>query len=300
MFVSKSPEPFNILIVDDKPRNIQLLGNILRNEKHNVEFALSGTEALAWTKSNSFDLILLDIMMPVMDGYEVCKELKSNSETSDIPIIFLTAKSDEENIVKGFDLGAVDYIVKPFRKRELLARVFTHLELKNTRDQLKRLAAIDGLTKLYNHSFVNNRLYEEISHSFRHKIPLSIIMFDLDHFKKINDTFGHQTGDEVLVKVSQAIIDQLRMNDTPGRYGGEEFLIILPATSIADARIVAEKVRKSISALTWDQKELRVTASGGICEYLAMNNENANELINRADKLLYQAKHNGRDQIICE
>ncbi len=298
MLKSEKPVTYNILIVDDKPRNIQLLGNILRIENQNVEFALTGEEALEWTKSHSFDLILLDIMMPVMDGYEVCKRLKSNSETAEIPIIFLTAKSDEENIIKGFDLGAVDYIVKPFRKRELIARVSTHLELKHSRDQLKKMAAIDGLTKLYNHSFINNRLSKEISHSFRHGTPLSIIMFDLDHFKNINDTFGHKVGDKVLIKVSQAIIDQLRMNDTPGRYGGEEFLIILPATSIDDARIVAEKVRKSISSLVWDQEGLKVTISGGVCEYLALDNENANELINRADKLLYQAKHSGRDRII--
>ena len=284
----------SILIVDDEPKNIQLLANILNEKGYEVEFATSGELALEWTASRPFDLILLDIMMEGMDGFQVCQQLKASPETQEIPVIFLTAKAEIKDIVKGFEFGAVDYVMKPFNTIELLVRVNTHLELKANRDFFKKLAITDGLTQLYNHSHIHARLAEEISASKRHQHTLSVVMLDLDHFKKINDDFGHKTGDEVLVRVSGLIKSLLRKEDIAGRYGGEEFMLVLPNTDRQAAFTVAEKIRMNIQDHKWSLKNLTVTVSGGVC---MLENEDESSLIMEADRLMYEAKNNGRNQI---
>jgi len=285
---------FSILIVDDEPNNIQLLANILSEKEYEIEFATSGALALEWTASRPFDLILLDIMMEGIDGFQVCQKLKAAPETQEIPVIFLTAKSEIEDLARGFELGAVDYVMKPFNMIELLARVNTHLELKANRDILKQLAITDGLTKLYNHSHIHERLAEEISGSRRHKFALSVAMLDIDNYKKINDSYGHKTGDKVLVRVAGLIRRMLRKEDVAGRYGGEEFMLVLPNTDRQSAFTVAEKIRMNIQDHKWSFKDLTVTVSGGVC---TLENEDENGLIMKADRLLYEAKNNGRNQI---
>ncbi len=284
----------SILIVDDEPKNIQLLANILNAKGYEVEFATSGELALEWTASRPFDLILLDIMMEGMDGFQVCQKLKASPETQEIPVIFLTAKAEIKDIVRGFEFGAVDYVMKPFNTIELLARVNTHLELKANRDFFKKLAITDGLTQLYNHSYIHERLAEEISRARRHEHALSVAMLDLDHFKKINDTFGHKTGDEVLVRVAGLIRRMLRKEDVAGRYGGEEFMLILPNTERQAAFTAAEKIRMKIQNHQWSLKDLTVTVSGGVCMLI---DEDENSIIMKADRLMYEAKNNGRNQI---
>jgi len=290
-----------ILVVDDTQKNVHLLGTLLKRQNFLINVAYNGSEAIEVAKKVQPDLILLDIMMPGMDGYQTCEILKKDPATSAIPIIFLTAKSETADIVKGFEVGAVDYVTKPFNSTVLLARVRTHLKLRYMlkdieaqRAELATMVMIDGLTKLYNHKFIFEILSKEMKEATRYGRPLSIIMFDLDLFKKVNDTFGHPAGDEVLVKVSDTLRSVIRDSDSAGRYGGEEFLILLPSTDLKSAVLVAEKVRKDIAKLTFEHPELQVTISGGVAAY---STQNTLDLINQADQLLYKAKAEGRNQI---
>ena len=296
-----SPEPYRILVVDDTQKNVQLLGIILKRQNYLINVAYSGPEAIELAQKVFPDLILLDIMMPGMDGYETCERLKKDPKTESIPIIFLTAKSEVDDIIKGFDVGAVDYVTKPFHSTILLSRVRTHLrlrgalrELEAQKDELEKAVMFDGLTKLYNHKFIFEILSKEMSGAKRYDSPLSVVMLDLDHFKQVNDTFGHQVGDEVLVSVASALKETIRESDLAGRYGGEEFLIILPSTDLEAAKVVAEKIRSAIDQLTWNQPGLHITISGGVTTY---QNDSTLEFIDRADRLLYQSKHSGRNQV---
>jgi diguanylate cyclase (GGDEF)-like protein len=321
-----------ILIVDDISSNLQVLGTMLGREGMLVSAAASGEQALDIVGDVLPDLILLDIMMPKMDGYEVCERLKSLDKTKDIPVIFITARIEYKDIIKGLKAGAVDYVKKPFNPPELLSRVRTHLEIKQNRDlilcineqlrveieerkrisdereklleelekkneKLKEMAITDGLTGLYNHSFIIKRLSEEVASSKRYKNSLSIIMFDIDCFKNINDSFGHQVGDEVLLKISSTLKNKLRQVDIAGRYGGEEFLIILPNTNLENSHKVAEKIRGSIQQLKWDSGKFNVTISGGVS---SLKDEDVTEFISKADDFLYKAKENGRNRIEYE
>lgn len=285
----------SILIVDDDPQVSLLIQCLLNEEHYQVDVAHSGKEVLSRNDLKSFDLILLDINMPGINGYELCNELKESNETNEIPIIFLTGNCLPEDKVEGFQCGAIDYVTKPFHGSELLARIKNHLELKHNQDYLKELALMDGLTKLYNHSYIHERLSEEISKTKRHNLELSLIMIDLDDFKLINDTFGHKLGDSVLKKVASSITDVLREEDIAGRYGGEEFLIILPNTDNSSAYNVAEKIRNAVKNLKWEPKALKITLSGGVYSF---SGETVNEFIEKADLLLYNAKDTGKDQIM--
>ncbi|MFH2058664.1 MAG: response regulator [Pseudomonadota bacterium] len=284
----------SVLIVDDNPKHIHLIGKTLAGKGYMLEAATSGQQVLEWVKTRQFDLILLDVVMPGMNGFDVCKKLKLLPGLKDTPVIFLTVKTEISDIVKGFQIGVVDYVTKPFNPIELIARVDTQLELKSSRDLLRQMALTDGLTKLYNHGFIHERLAQEISRSRREKHPVSVIMFDLDHFKNINDTYGHKTGDEILVMVASLIKESLRKEDVAGRYGGEEFLIILPNTDGQGAVNAANKIRTKIQNKTLPQKGLSVTISGGVC---SLEDEDVNNLIMKADQLLYQAKKRGRNRI---
>lgn len=257
--------------------------------------AHSGKEALSRKDLKSFDLILLDINMPGLNGYELCSALKDSGETNEIPIIFLTGNSLPEEKVEGFRCGAIDYVTKPFNGSELLARVKNHLKSKHNQDFLKELALMDGLTKLYNHSYIHERLSEEMSKAKRHKLELSLIMIDLDNFKMINDSFGHNLGDCVLKKVASTIQGLLREEDIAGRYGGEEFIIILPNTNCSSALIVAEKIRNSVKKLKWETEALKISLSGGVYSFAG---ETVNEFIEKTDQLLYNAKNMGKDRIM--
>ncbi len=290
-----------ILIVDDIAKNIQVVANILGKDDYDISVALNGRQALSIMEKVRPDLILLDVMMPDIDGYEVCRTLKKDRRTDSIPVIFLTAKSDKEDIVKGFEMGAVDYVLKPFNPVELLARVRTHVSLKITTDllmekiaQLAEMASKDSLTGLYNHGYLLEMLEKRIFESKRHKTHLSVFMFDIDRFKKVNDTFGHKYGDLVLKNISNAAKDSIRKSDIIGRYGGEEFIIIFPNINREEAFIVADKIRKKIEEIKWEKKDLKITVSGGVAQY---HGGTAEDLVIKADELLYRAKANGRNRI---
>ena len=307
-------EKKNIFIVDDIEENLQVIGTILKENNLNISFARNGTQAIAGIEKKLPDLILLDITMPDIDGFEVCGKLKANPATEDIPIIFLTARTQTEEIVRGFRTGAVDYVTKPFNKEELLARVSTHLQLKEARDiisrqneelkikneELYRTSITDKLTQVYNRLYIMEALSKEFSRCKRHKEQLSCILFDIDHFKNCNDTYGHQTGDAVLIGTAQAARSQIRKEDHFGRYGGEEFLLVLPNTTAGEALEVAEKIRKKIEGhvVEYGNNKLNITISLGIADNSDPQTKDEEELLHKADIALYHAKDSGRNRTI--
>jgi diguanylate cyclase (GGDEF)-like protein/PAS domain S-box-containing protein len=406
-----------ILVVDDEPLNIRTLSSLLK-ERFSIKISKSGSEALRILESEKVDLILLDIMMPEMDGFEVAKRVKSSPNTHHIPIIFITAKRDHQTVIDGLKLGAVDFISKPFSREELLVRVETHTALhslqnrlnlalqdaklqlqlidqyisysktdlngyikdvstaftKSTgylRDELinknhniirsgktpkslfadmwatiidnntwsgeivnrkkdgsiyyinskispefdrdgnkvgyvgfyeditdkkliETLAQQDFLTKLFNRQKIDSILENELERAKRYGEELSIMMLDIDHFKYVNDTFGHQTGDSVLVEFSRLMKTNTRKSDVVGRFGGEEFIIICPETSLDSALKVAEKIRDRVAGFEFTQVKHR-TVSIGVSSYRV--GDEIKDLVKRADEALYVAKEGGRNRV---
>ncbi|MGD9823240.1 diguanylate cyclase [Desulfobacter sp.] len=293
-----------VLIVDDEAVNGQVLLNYLGIKKLGAEFVPSGRLALESIKTCRFDLVLLDIMMPRMSGYEVCRKLREKYSTFELPIIFLTAKNQPGDIVTAFEVGANDYIVKPVDKTELLARIDTHLSLKEAAAKAienARLANIDPLTGLYNRRYFMNFGNREFETAKRKKGSLSVIMIDIDHFKKVNDRYGHDIGDRVLKQVSSVIRENLRATDIPGRYGGDEFMIILPGTDIKGAIPVADKIRAVFEKNSFAVKgaaSLTLTLSLGVVHY-SDGIESFGEMLKETDEMLYKSKKDGRNRISC-
>ena len=294
-----------ILIVDDVASNLDILVELLYD--YDVVEATSGEDALEILKEEKIDIILLDIVMPKMDGYEVCKILKLDDETKDIPVIFITAKTDENSIVEAYDAGGIDYITKPFKSRELLARINRELkmqeliyQLKKSQDELKFLSSIDPLTKLYNRRYFAEASKQILSFAKRDKNNLSIIMLDIDKFKNINDTYGHQVGDDILVLLASKLQELTRDSDIICRFGGEEFLVLFPDTSMEGAYIISQKIRLEIENMILNLnniKELKITVSIGVSEFNHKNDESIEGIIKRADIALYKAKDSGRNKV---
>ena len=291
-----------ILIVDDERQNIKVLTEFLR-PNYKIMAAKNGEQALkAALGSNQPDLILLDIMMPDIDGYEVCKRLKLDPKTMHIPIIFVTALGASEDEAKGFELGAVDYITKPFNPVIAKARVKTHIQLKRKTDLLERLASLDGLTEIPNRRFFDITLDKELRRANRNKTSISLLMMDLDFFKQYNDHYGHAAGDTCLQKVAKTINQaQRRASDFAARYGGEEFVMILPETQAKGAWHIAEIIRLAVSELKIPHAASNVaehvTLSLGVTSVLPDQKVAPMDLIKAADASLYQAKHQGRNQV---
>ncbi len=293
-----------ILVVDDQPANIMILGETLKSD-YQIKMATSGLKAIEIASSeNPPDLILLDIIMPGIDGYEVCKQLKNNHKTKKIPIIFITAKDQEEDETKGLDYGAVDYITKPFSLPIVKARIKTHLELKKHRDILEDLSTLDGLTGIPNRRKFDEYLEMEWKRAVRESYPLSLIMIDIDCFKLFNDNYGHDKGDECLKKVANNLkITARRPADFIARYGGEEFASILPNTSIEKATEFAELLRSNIEKLNvphaFSPINDKVTISLGSATIIPTIEKSYDLLIKSADKALYKAKSNGKNKTEC-
>jgi len=284
-----------ILIIDDNNDNIKVAANIIKADNNIVWATMNPKEGLKIAEVKLPDLILLDVQMPVMDGYEACKILKSKAQTKDIPIVFMTARTDDESIHKAYNEGAVDYITKPIKKLELLARVNTQLKLSSMIKCLKEASVTDGLTKLFNHKKIFELLDLEIDRAKRYNRPLSIMMLDIDRFKSVNDKYGHVYGDTVLERLASEIKQQIRDMDMVGRYGGEEFLIIFPEITKSQAYEVAQRLRKTVESLTFDNG-LTITISGGLAE---LSEEKTELLVSKADENLYRAKNTGRNKIVC-
>jgi diguanylate cyclase (GGDEF)-like protein len=299
-----------ILIVDDVPENLRFLSCLLSQRGYDVRAAINGPMALTVVKSASPSLILLDIMMPEMDGYEICRELKTDPQTSDIPVIFLSALDEVRNKINAFEVGGVDYITKPFHAAEVLARVKTHITLRHLQQKLEmankelhRLVNIDGLTLVANRRRFDEYL-EYVWHRLaREQLPFSLILCDVDFFKTYNDLYGHQAGDECLRCLANVLnIAARHPDDLVARYGGEEFAVVLPNTSTMGALQVAQNIQAEIrrSQYAHDGSSISsyVTLSIGITTIVPEIGQFSSQLVAAADKALYQAKVEGRDLII--
>ena len=293
-------ESMTIMIVDYTKDNIDILKKFLTKFGFKITVALSGELALDLIPKLKPDLILLDVMMPGIDGYEVCIRLKKDKDLKNIPVIFITAKGDTEDILEGFGVGAVDYIMKPFRLEEVYVRVKTHLILSAALKKLTLDSETDPLTGLFNRRTFMQKIENEALRFKRTQKPFSILFGDIDLFKKINDTYGHLAGDAILVSISHILNTEKREIDQVARWGGEEFLILLPETNLKGAVQLGNKSRKSISAkpITHEGQEINVTMGFGISEY---NSEtHIEKTIDLADQRLYLAKNSGRNKVVSE
>ena len=293
-----------VLVVDDNVSNISILAHLLDSE-YDVVFAENGREALELAGSARPDLILLDVMMPDMDGYEVCTRLKNDITTVDIPVIFITGLDGEDAESRGLELGALDYITKPFNAGIVRARVRNHVELKRARDDLRALGATDGLTGLANRRRFDEVLQAECKRLARTTSSLGLLMLDIDHFKAYNDTYGHIAGDDCLRRVASTLAAAMqREPDLAARYGGEEFVCILPETTLDGTLAVAERLRADIEALGIGHRASgvapTVTSSiGAICRTCTPSTV-PEDVLRAADACLYQAKLAGRNRIVAE
>ncbi|MDP3587574.1 MAG: diguanylate cyclase [Sulfuricurvum sp.] len=283
-----------VLIVDDVRINLQTLAHILK-EDYTVKVASGGAQALELVVQDPIpDLILLDVGMPDVSGYDVCRILRENSSTVNIPIIFVTGKDSIEEEEYGLSLGAVDYITKPIHPSIVKARVKTHITLKRQYDLLKTMAVRDQLTGLYNRHYLVDMMAAKVSEAKRHEQPLCVIMVDIDHFKEINDSFGHLEGDKVLQKIAQILNNEARREDVVSRFGGEEMVIILNNCSLPEASLKAEKLRKKIEFS--EPEGIAISASFGIVQMNEVNNT-CEKLFKCADDALYKAKELGRNRV---
>ena len=295
-----------ILLIDDSRLIAHVAKTILTKQGHEVILAQDGLAGLAAAKSQQPDIILLDLIMPIMDGYEVCEKLKQEDSTNEIPVIMLTSKAEPADKVKGLEMGALDYVTKPFDEGELVARVNIHLRLKelyeavqDKNQQLQELANRDGLTGLYNHRYFHEQLSKDFLRAKRYHEPLSCILFDIDYFKKFNDTYGHQTGDVVLSTLGRVIEDSIRDSDFAARYGGEEFAVILYHTDGPAAVYVAERLRRMVEEREIQDKDkaLHISISVGVATFPHEEIRDSKKMIECADKALYKAKENGRNRV---
>ncbi len=289
-----------VLVVDDQPNNLKVLLTFLERQNFQVMVAQNGERALQAVANGQPEILLLDVMMPGMDGFETCRKLKENKETASIPVIFMTALDGVEDKVTGFEVGGVDYITKPFQEVEVLARLNTHITMRRQQLALERMATHDQLTGLYNRHHFINTFEQEMNRCRRYKNDLVLMMLDIDHFKKVNDTCGHKCGDNVLQQLAGRLEDTVRTTDSTFRFGGEEFVILLPETNINSCYHVAEKIRKACAEVPFslDCNLKTITVSIGIVSYHGQPLQNINDLINFADQALYQAKENGRNQVV--
>lgn len=292
-----------ILIVDDTPINIQVLAEALRAD-YRVKVATSGKMALdiADKESSRPDLILLDVMMPEMDGYEVCRRLKENPATQGIPVIFVTARSDARDEEHGLKLGAMDFIAKPFHLAVVKARVRNHIDLKMKADLLESLALIDSLTGIPNRRRLDEVLETEWKRGLRSGGSIAVVMADIDYFKAYNDHYGHGAGDECLRTIARVLSSSLvRPADMMARYGGEEFVAIMPDTDAAGAKQMAQRWCDNVAAEAlfhaYSTVADRVTVSVGYACLTPSADQSPKVLLEMADKMLYQAKAHGRNQV---
>lgn len=288
-----------LLIVDDDPYNIRLLANIFSDD-YDISFATDGKKALEMVLKQKPDLILLDVVMPEMNGYEVCRELKGNPATLEIPIIFVTAYSDASEEIRGLEIGAADYICKPFCPAIVKIRVKNQITLKQLQKKLVQLATTDGLTGIPNRRYFDQKLAEEWHRALRAKSSLAVVMLDVDWFKKYNDYYGHLVGDECLKQISELLISSCNRNiDFVARYGGEEFAMILPETQ--NPMVVMKKLFQMLDrlAIPHAMSEFgQVTLSIGISMRKLKHGESPSALVREADEALYTAKHQGRNRAV--
>jgi diguanylate cyclase (GGDEF)-like protein len=313
-----------ILVVDDLPQNITAIEAVIDDMGFEIITASSGNDALRLSLKHDFALILLDVQMPRMNGFEVARLIRSNPKTNHFPIIFVTAGiKDLINQIEGYETGAVDYLMKPFEpvilrskvkvfrdlylQRKVIERFYNNLEqlveertaeLKQANETITHLAATDELTELNNRRFFNGCLAAAISAARRHAYHLSMIMIDLDHFKAVNDTYGHSAGDLVLKTFADLLREMLRAEDVAARWGGEEFIILLPLTASDAAAALAERIRAAFEQQSDSASTTLLSASFGVVQL--QESDDVDTFIRRADAALYRAKREGRNRVAVE
>jgi two-component system cell cycle response regulator len=322
------PNQGHVVVTDDSLTVRMMLKSHLEGAGYRVSVFADGEACAAHMGSGepAPDLVLLDVVMPGMDGLEVLRLIKGNDRLGYVPVILLTARGEVSDRVEGLNLGADDYIAKPFESDELLARVRAHIRIKRLQDalsaqnqaleaanqekavlldqleaknaQLAELAKTDPLTGIANRGHIESCLGDEVARAQRFKHPLSVAMLDIDHFKQINDGFGHPFGDRAIREIARVLADTLRQVDKVGRYGGEEFLMVLPDTDLAGARIVAERIRQIVAGTVFQPENHQATVSIGLAQWDPAL-ESWEALVSRADKALYEAKETGRNRVCC-
>lgn len=286
-------DKYTIMLVDDDPNIIQMLKLFLVKSEFNIISAENGKTAFDLLEEQRPDLIVCDIMMPEMDGYELREKLLKDDRFRFIPFIFLSAKGKPVDVVKGMELKVDDYISKPFDADVLMARVAAILQRYQ---ELNKLIHYDALTGLYNRRALENYLKQELERVKRYQREMSVLMLDLDFFKTVNDTYGHDFGDKVLIATADVLRANIRELDYAGRFGGEEFLVLMPETDIRESLAVAERLREAVQALQFEIDELSITISGGLSA-APKDGTDESTLLKKADMALYNAKNNGRNQI---
>jgi diguanylate cyclase (GGDEF)-like protein len=301
-------KPLGVLIVEDSSEIRDMEALLVDSMGYHTYTATTGKEALVQLRKHAPDLVLLDLMMPEMDGFEFCQVVQSDPTLPKPHIIITSARDALEDRVRGLELGAADYLIKPFSLTELKARIKAGERIiryqKMLEDQqalLEQLAREDKLTGLYNRRYFEERAQEEFLRAQRYNRPLTFLLGDLDHFKKINDRYGHAKGDLVLKKVSEMLLLHCRRSDVVARYGGEEFTVLLPETVPDDARKVAERLCTAVRTLSFPHPSgpMSVTISFGLSSLAEEGVHNLHDLIDQADKALYAAKRKGRDRVEC-
>jgi len=295
-----------VLIVDDVEDNIELLGFELEEDGFEVISAVSGSECLDLMAREQPDIVLLDIQMPGIDGLETLQRLKNSEHTADIPVIMVSARTSNESVIQSLDLGAHDYVRKPIeypilsaRMRSALHLVEAQQKLERANEELERLATQDPLTNINNRRNFFKLADAEFAKAKRYQRPMTILMLDGDNFKKINDTYGHASGDEALLTIVSAVLAEARESDIFGRVGGEEFAVCCPDTPLDGATNLAERIRKRCeSATLYSLKEdFSFSVSIGITNIDA-SDLNVHSALSRADTMLYEAKNRGRNQVV--
>jgi two-component system, cell cycle response regulator len=311
---TEGPSSTRILIVDDHEDNVEVIRARLEASGYQIESAADGIEALDRVRQSPPDLILLDVMMPHIDGIEVARRIKADESLPFLPIIMQTALDTVQHKVEGLGAGADDYVTKPINFAELEARVKSMLRIKLLQDELartnehlaranaelQRVAVTDALTGLHNRRNVETLLHDMFEHSIRLNEPLACAMFDIDHFKSVNDTHGHQAGDVVLQQLAEILESTAREIDKVGRYGGEEFIALLPGAGLDDAVTFAERTRQQVEShtFTFEGGSLRRTISGGVAAFPHPRVAHCEALVKAADDALYVAKELGRNRVV--
>lgn len=289
-----------VLLVDDAIEIQRLVTAQLTKQRFVVHGEMDGLKGLQAAIDLRPDVILLDIDLPNMDGMEICQRLKDHDDTRLIPVVFLTGRASLRDKIRGLELGALDYVIKPFDAAELIARVRSAFHIKRLLTLLEQRAQLDGLTSLYNRAFFERRIREELHRTQRYGGILSIVMIDIDHFKGINDRYGHLTGDKVLSEIANQIQEQSRPSDLVARYGGEEIAVLLPEQTSRGALAFAERVRRQIekTEIRTKSSQVNVTASFGIACSEWVGSPSPDRLVDAADKALYHAKDAGRNCVM--
>ncbi|MCU7959562.1 MAG: diguanylate cyclase [gamma proteobacterium symbiont of Bathyaustriella thionipta] len=296
------PESERILIVDDVPENVAMVSGILSRAGYRLNVALNAEQAIRLAQTTAPDLILLDIIMPGQNGFNVCRIIKDSLTVSDIPIIFLSGMDDTDTVVEGLMMGAADFVSKPFNPDILLARVRTHLALSQKTRQLQEMAEKDGLTQIANRRHFDDYLLHQWHSLSERKSSLALILFDVDQFKAYNDSYGHLDGDDVLRRIALEIASHVPGDkQLAARYGGEEFVILLVAKDLNSALKLARQIRSAVEQLQIPHAKGVggvVTLSAGVAALTPSSENSSESLIRQADVKLYQAKQNGRNQVI--